>query len=400
MVKFSCMNKIKNSLSPKSVAIAYALVSVILFIYIFVRAVTVDFTHDESLSWQILQGDEIQLITANNHWLNTALMYIFSSVAGYSEIVLRLPNVLAFAFYLLFIYKIYKHFSGYAPALLFAVPVLLLNPFLLDFFSLARGYGLAMAFFTGAIYYSMRFYLQENRLKYILLACLISILTIYANFSFLTAVFSVHIAAVILMFFRRDRIKTAFICYVLEAAALIPAALCILRLKETDALYFGGNEGVVRDTLRTVTISSLNAGHDFVQPVMILCGILFLLMFFVRRKQGLLYLKILVPVTLILPVICFYLLDMPFALNRAGLYWVVIMGLCILVSLEKKGGSLYGKVLFYSQVSALVILSGLVSFNFIKCVNISYATSGNLMRATVRRLHELQNRTLIKSPLL
>ncbi len=67
-----------------------------LFVYVILRAYLLSFTHDESLSYTIVEGKITWGKTANNHLLNTLLMSLSSSLFGMSELGLRLPNVLSF----------------------------------------------------------------------------------------------------------------------------------------------------------------------------------------------------------------------------------------------------------------------------------------------------------------
>src|SRR5882672_8620191 len=79
-----------------------------LFAYVALRAYHLSFTHDESLSYTILKGNESLKNTANHHVLNTYLMECCSWAFGGSELSLRLPNVLSFFVYLFCSYKLLK----------------------------------------------------------------------------------------------------------------------------------------------------------------------------------------------------------------------------------------------------------------------------------------------------
>jgi hypothetical protein len=146
-----------------------------IFAYIFLRSISVGFTHDESLSYTILTGNESQLFTANNHWLNTILMKCCSLILGYSEWSLRLPNVLAFGLYAYSIIKILQLSKLHYLTIWLAILVFFLNPFLLDFFALARGYGLGMGFLTFALYQGFRFFYLDQKTSNLVLFLLSSI---------------------------------------------------------------------------------------------------------------------------------------------------------------------------------------------------------------------------------
>jgi uncharacterized membrane protein len=125
--------------------------------YVGARAAKVPFTYDESYSYfhyvgaplrtvLLFQGD----VSANNHSLNSILMTLFARVAGSSELALRLPNVLAFVGYAASVLYLIRRLQHTVSRILCAV-LLLMNPFVLEIFSLARGYGLALSFVLASI---------------------------------------------------------------------------------------------------------------------------------------------------------------------------------------------------------------------------------------------------------
>ena len=121
---------------------ALILGSSVLFGYSLMRTIHLSFTSDESLSYTIAMGDPTWRGDANNHPLNTRTMRWALYWLGDHEWALRLPNLVAHALYLISGMLLIRKFSNWAVVLL-GFGLLNLNPFLLDFFGLARGYGLA-----------------------------------------------------------------------------------------------------------------------------------------------------------------------------------------------------------------------------------------------------------------
>src|SRR5688572_10884097 len=105
------------------------------------RAVHLSLVHDEALSYAIVAQDAHWRHTANNHHLNTAAMDWAYHQMGGREWSLRLANVLAHVVYLAAGMLILRKLNAWA-AILLGFGLLNLNPFLLDFFGLARGYGI------------------------------------------------------------------------------------------------------------------------------------------------------------------------------------------------------------------------------------------------------------------
>lgn len=126
---------------------------------VFYRSASLSMTHDESATWLYLQDNSILPIlflkdawgTANNHYLNSLLIQWFSSILGDKEWVIRLPNTISYLLYgIASIYLIKRVFETKG-AQLMAAGLIFLNVYLIDFFSLARGYGMSLAFHMVAL---------------------------------------------------------------------------------------------------------------------------------------------------------------------------------------------------------------------------------------------------------
>jgi hypothetical protein len=141
---------------------AFATVSILLvvFIRIICKAATTSFTHDESITYlYYVTLDFMDILSfknpfTNNHILNTILMKVCEILFGNSEFSLRLPNVLAFILFAIYSWKILDRQKSVFT--LFFICILVLHPHLLDFFSLARGYGLSFGLMTMSLFYLLR----------------------------------------------------------------------------------------------------------------------------------------------------------------------------------------------------------------------------------------------------
>ena len=118
-------------------------------------------TYDEATTYRdyIAPGPLacLRFDAVNNHLVNSVLAKLFSLVAGTSEFVLRLPNLLAFAVYLLFSFLILDRFVKRKVVVVSGFILLSTNPYVLDFFSLCRGYGLSLAFLLTSLYFFLSF---------------------------------------------------------------------------------------------------------------------------------------------------------------------------------------------------------------------------------------------------
>jgi hypothetical protein len=131
----------------------------------FYRAATQSIVHDEALSWELyLAGPAsaiFQSYTANNHFLATVLFRISTTLFGQSEFAMRLPTVLAGAWFYWTVFRLCALVLGDGWLFLLGCAALTLNPLLLDFMVAARGYGLATAGLFWALY-QMLCWFQER----------------------------------------------------------------------------------------------------------------------------------------------------------------------------------------------------------------------------------------------
>ena len=77
---------------------------------------------------------------ANHHFLNTLLMYLSTSLFGVSEWSMRLPALAGAALYFAAVYRLCRYAFGDGYTFLLSVALLTLNPLILDFMVVARGY--------------------------------------------------------------------------------------------------------------------------------------------------------------------------------------------------------------------------------------------------------------------
>jgi hypothetical protein len=136
--------------------------------FVAARAVRVPLTYDEAAAYVRYVDTEFPSVfntsvfsifsfeVATNHFLNTLLTKGSYLVAGSSEFVLRVPNLIGYAMYICFSCLIL--FATTRPAVAVAGCMLLnLNPYVLDFFAMSRGYGLSLGFLMGALFFLFRF---------------------------------------------------------------------------------------------------------------------------------------------------------------------------------------------------------------------------------------------------
>ena len=168
------------------------------------RAVRASFTCDEAGSYLYFISPNVLALfnfnSANNHFLNSFLAKISSAAAGSSELVLRLPNLLAYAAYLLFAFLILNRFVKAKMIVVCGYLLLSLNPYVLDYFSLCRGYGLSLGFLMASLFFFFSFLDKTTEpgpdryrlLRYSLIAASLAVLS---NFSLLNVYLGLAVSA-------------------------------------------------------------------------------------------------------------------------------------------------------------------------------------------------------------
>jgi len=203
--------------------VAVVVLSVALMVYEMVRALSVGFTHDESSTFldfvatpvSDLFFDPANWRTANNHLLNSLCMQVGYHFFGAREWALRWGSVAGGALFLVYALRSVRLWVPASAWLFFgAFCLFALNPYLTEFFSLCRGYGLCVALEVVSLYYFFRWADREHSLDLFKSACALS-LGILANFTLLD-----YLAA----FFA----TVAVVCFVKKYALVHYARLLLL----------------------------------------------------------------------------------------------------------------------------------------------------------------------------
>jgi len=121
---------------------------------------------------------------AGNHVLNTLLAKVSVSLFGASDLALRLPSLLGGLFYFAGLFLVSRRLFGLGGWFLLSIALNSLNPFLLDYLSAARGYGLALAFWIWALVLLLRWQ-PAAPLRDLALAGALMGLSVAANLVFL-----------------------------------------------------------------------------------------------------------------------------------------------------------------------------------------------------------------------
>ena len=234
------------------------LLSLLVFTYVLLRAVILDITYDEA--WSIgtyVTGTYKNIMTyvpcdSNNHLINSLLIKTLYLILPETTFVARLPSLLAFFLYLRFAQLLTK--SENHPAGPFVFILLIGNPFLLEFFSLARGYSLSMAAVLGSLYYFTRY---DRSLKLSNLAASLGLAAFsgLSVFSFLNFFAGLLLISFLHLLFKKKSNYAKVLGLLVLVAGSVAGLLWIpfQRLTQFGNLYYGGGTGIWQDTLLSLT---------------------------------------------------------------------------------------------------------------------------------------------------
>lgn len=148
---------------PKLYPLLAATLLGLVFLLTVYRAMTQSISHDEALihMWlfpSLLSNlKDSNVANVNVHFLYVFLARLCTWVFGLSDFAMRIPSLVGTALYLASIFFVCLYLFGRSLLFLLLLALLSLNPFLMDFMAIARGYILALGFTFFALYQLLRY---------------------------------------------------------------------------------------------------------------------------------------------------------------------------------------------------------------------------------------------------
>lgn len=236
-------------------------------IYLCLRITGIPITHDEAGTilnfstqpvWDIVTFKDP---VPNNHILHTLLVKACTWIFGYGEFACRLPNLVGGIMYWIFgslvLLKITGQSWGWT---LVGLTFLIANPYLIEFFGLARGYGLSIAWMMLSLCLLIR--VPGKHLNASLVCAAIAV---YINLTLLHFFIPLFILVLALQINRTGgRLGTNLGIPVLVFILLLSCiGLPVARMVKTDQFQFWGTSGFYTDTYMPLLKSSLLGKHYF-----------------------------------------------------------------------------------------------------------------------------------------
>jgi hypothetical protein len=271
----------EEQINFKSTVRIIFLLALLLFAYATYRALVLSITWDEAYSYlqfvrnEIIVPDKYEQMDANNHILNTWMNIQLTRCFGVSEFVLRIPSLFAHLIFLFFSYKLVRGFQS-SWLIIASFLILNINPYVLDFFSLSRGYAMSLGLMMGSIYFLYAFIKDGYKAKHALVSSIFGALATTANFVVLNY-FIVSYGLIFLMsghqLLKADKTLTQktvqlFAKMILPTLVVFISLFLLLpiaiKLKEAGALFYGGNKGFWTDTFCSITDRSFyELGYNY-----------------------------------------------------------------------------------------------------------------------------------------
>jgi len=252
-------------LHPKLHRSLFGITAICIFVYLLIRCFTVPISHDEAATFfhYIQSGKFIPyyaLWDANNHFLNSLLVYPLYKLFGSDLIWLRLPNLLFFWVYAYFAYKLSGSIKNNFLQVTTSI-ALITAPFLIEFFAQTRGYGMSFALMMGAIYW-LNSFLKTHLASHQLFTWLFIILALSANMSLMNSYLLIMGSIALILLFKTEKFSTKSNWIVFLVFGFIPflaATKYALDMKEMRLLYYGLGDGLVPVTVKSLLKFGFNA---------------------------------------------------------------------------------------------------------------------------------------------
>lgn len=270
------------------------LVGCLLTAYALLRAWFVAPLHDENATFNYyIETGAIwgkgSLLDANNHLLNSYIGRFFYQLFGEHYFLFRLPTALSAGLYFWVIWKLTFTFVFNWQRWIVALAIVCI-PFVFDYFSYTRGYGLALCFFCCALYFLQR-WLITAKYGLILALVLCLLLSVSANLTFLISSVLVMSYVIVVVLIHLKSLNVRKIAWLVATLVLFIVSLQPLfgfsfELRNVGALYYGSLDGFWPVTAKTLCRYVLFYDADWLKWVLgIVAAVIGLLVFILLRRH-------------------------------------------------------------------------------------------------------------------
>ena len=391
----------------------------LLLMLVIYRARNLSFTCDESYSYlELAKAKSVkqlfQYTYSNHHVLNSILMRVAYRAIGNSELALRLPGVAAYGIYLLGCVGLCRLLFSRRHRLIVFLG-LNFNMFLLDFFSLARGYALGVSLLTASLYFLIRSLESKKGELCYFLSLMAGALAVLSHLTFLNYYVALVAAATLIRCRTRMAVSDGsrrapwtrclfgggYHALIVSAAVGYDTIPRALKLRRDGDLYYGLKNGF--DTGLSL-VNSLLYNHPLPQnlerPVGIALWIVLsgLLIFYLNkflakgsgaRPWGAICVASILFFAMLSTVLQHYLFGILYLIGRTALLFVPLFVISFLWALSRLAESARAG-LKIAGWSALCVVTGANIWLFGTAVNTHYTLSWPLDSCTRQMMDDLE----------
>ena len=360
----------------------FIIFTVTIFLYLFFKASLQGISNDEAFTFfyyihknTFFPGDATW--DANNHILNSFFSIQFYKLFGKDLIFLRLTNVLSFLLYAYYVYKSSHFFKTNWSKV--ALQVGLLTPvFLLDMFSVSRGYGMSIAFLWAAIYHFVNYFKSKSNKDNLGFWIFIG-LAVWSNLSLINSYLIIIGAFTVYLIIKFKEIgKLQKVLFIFPGLSVfIAAAIYSNTLKEKGLLYYGNQEGFVETTLATLAEFQFGFNNQILAFSWLVLMLVLIIMIFstikkVRNLQELYTFKYIIGLFLFLNIVGIILLNVILEVNfpedRTAIYLIPLFIAAFVLVIEEWSFKI--KQLRWLHLLTLIIPFGLIQNASLKGTNL------------------------------
>lgn len=318
-------------------------------VYLILRAIHVPIVHDEVMTFfhYVQKGRWLPYSAhwdANNHVIHSGLAILLFTIFGKAPLVLRMVSLLAFPVFAWFNWKLCSLLKSKNLAVLTFI-ALLSARFSLEFFAMARGYGLALAFMSGALWFMVQ-YFSDSTAKNLKNALIFLGLMIGANMSFFNTA-TIALGLIVLELILNKKLGSWTLKHWGNFAlyGILPWILGLIfafAMKERGLLYYGTLDGFIPVTLNSLLRLQFGSTSVILQTVAIAIFFLTsitLLWYWFKDKIRTLDLPSLVAILLLtnwlIILLMAWFLKVNYPEDRAGIYFIPLLILAIAFTFER-----------------------------------------------------------------
>ena len=356
---------VRRMAKTKTTYLIYGSTILLLLAYTTARAYLLSMTHDEASTylnyidmniWQCFHSPKCWG-TANLHWLNTLLMQPSVKFFGVSEWSVRLPNLLMHVVYLLFSFLLVREMQRPFLVTFAAFLMLNLSPYLVQFFSLARGYGMLCGWIMISLYFVWK-YIDTRENKFAISSFSGAFLAVMSNFvalNYLMALTGVfYVWLIFLLFFEKNNTKKILKHTLIPLPFLVTLGILLYRpiqfLSKGGEFLYGSDslflslKTIVQDYLQLKALSYFGGDTVFVFTYLVVAFTLLATVRavsqFIRKPQDTRTTFLLAAVLILLGIILiqkvqFHVMGTHYLIQRTALMLVPLgllpMALCLLL---------------------------------------------------------------------